>query len=271
MTIVPVCVIIPCYRCTATIRRAVDSVFAQTVIAAEVILVEDCSGDDTIIALKGLEHIFPNRIKIVEMKLNGGAASARNAGWALTKQPYIAFLDADDSWHPEKLSIQYDYMQSHPDVSLSGHQCVYFNENKIKELSMYPLVTEISAHSLLFKNAFSTTSPIMLKSDIPFRFKDGVRFSEDFLLWLQIAFHGLKMVRIESSLSYSYKSLYGEGGLSAQLWKMEKGELNNYLMLYHEGNINIFLLFAASCFSCLKFFKRVLLTYIRQFISLMRR
>lgn len=263
-SVVPICVIIPCYRCASTIRRAVDSVFAQSVIPAEVVLVEDCSGDDTLEALRELEILFLGRIKIIQKKVNGGAASARNAGWALTSQPFIAFLDADDSWHPNKLQIQYEYMRAHPDIALCGHQCIWLRDSKTQVLPKNPHVKIISAGSLLLKNAFSTSSPIMLKRDIPFRFKEGMRFSEDLLLWQQIAFAGLMVVRIESPLSYSYKSLYGEGGLSAQLWKMEKGELNNYATLYQTGHINILLLVSATCFSITKFIKRLLVTLIKQ-------
>ena len=270
-SVIPVCVIIPCFRCSATIRRAVDSVFAQSAIPAEIVLVEDCSGDDTLIALLELERQFPGRIKLVQMKVNGGAASARNAGWATTKQPYIAFLDADDSWHPEKLHIQYEYMQSHPEVALSGHQCVLMRDNEILGLPCAPSVSLISSRSLLFKNAFSTTSPIMLKNSMPFRFKEDMRFSEDFLLWLQIAFSGLKVVRIETPLSYTYKSMYGESGLSAQLWKMEKGELSNFSSLYQAGRINLLLLIAASCFSIIKFVRRLFFTSLRQAASPMLR
>jgi hypothetical protein len=86
--------------------------------------------------------------------------------------------------------------------------------------------TKISAGNLLFKNAFSI-STIMLKRNIPFRFQA----IEDWLLWQQIAFEGLQMVCIESPLMYVYKSLYGASGLCAQLWEMEKGELDNFIRL----------------------------------------
>lgn len=261
---IPVSVVIPCYECSATIRRAVDSVLEQSVMPYEIILVDDNSKDNTLYVLHDLANLYPKLITILEMKINRGAASARNAGWSITKQPYIAFLDADDSWHPDKLRIQYEYMKNHPEVALSGHQCVFKSQKQSLKLNKRPVVTIISPLSLLFKNAFSTTSPIMLKTNIPFRFKEGMRFSEDFFLWLQIAFEGLQIVRIEKPLSYFYKHSYGEDGLSSRLWEMEKGELNNFFNLFTTNKINLFFFIAASFFSFIKFLRRLFLTLLRK-------
>ena len=255
-SVVPVSVVIPCYRCASTIERAVDSVFAQSVIPFEVILVEDCSADETLAALQKIEQSYPGRLKIIQMELNLGAASARNAGWAIATQTYIALLDADDSWHPEKLRIQYEYMSNNPDVVLCGHQCVLMRDgDDTPALSDNFHVTQISASSLLFKNAFSTPT-VMLKRDTPFRFKEGKRCAEDLLLWQLIAFAGLQVVRIESPLAYVHKPLYGEGGLSAQLWKMEKGELSNIKFLYRTRKIGIILCVVSVSFSMAKFLRR---------------
>jgi glycosyltransferase involved in cell wall biosynthesis len=255
-------VIIPCYRCSSTIRRALDSVLSQSLVISEIILVEDCSGDETLTTLQDLQRAHPLLVKIVKMEGNRGAASARNAGWAIASQSYIAFLDADDSWHPDKLRIQYEYMRNNPEIALSGHQCVFLSDEIQAEASKSRLVRKISAHSLLFKNAFSTPT-VMVARDVPIRFQEGKRCAEDMLLWQQIAFSGLKVARIECLLAYVHKPLYGAGGVSAQLWKMEKGELNNFIVLYRAGNINFLIFSAAMFFSVAKFIKRVLLTKIR--------
>jgi len=264
----PISVIIPCYRCASTIGRAVDSVFAQSLIPVEVVLIDDCSGDETLVALQELARIHVGRVKIVQMKENKGAASARNAGWAKATQPYVAFLDADDTWHPEKLRIQYDYMRNNPEVALCGHQCVWLRAGDTPPgLSESQHVIEIHASSLLFKNAFSTPA-VMLRRDIPFRFQEGVRYLEDLLLWQQIAFAGLKVVRIESQLAYVHKPFYGAGGLSAQLWEMEHGELINLVVLYRAGSIGFPLYVAATLFSIIKFVKRSVVTTLRSSANL---
>lgn len=261
-TLVPVGVIIPCYRCALTIRRAVGSVFAQSVIPAEIILVEDCSGDETLVALQELEEIYPGQVKIIQMQSNQGAASARNAGWAVATQPYIAFLDSDDSWHPDKLRIQFGYMSENPNVALSGHQCALF-QSSIMEMKVPKNwnIKNISARSLLFRNSFSTPT-VMLKSDVSLRFQEGKRCAEDLLLWQEIAFLGLKVVRIETILAYVHKPLYGASGLSAQLWEMEKGELKNFVSLRESSSIGLFIFVIATFFSFIKFIKRFILVKI---------
>lgn len=257
---VPVSVVVPCYQCAATIGRAVESVLEQSVIPVEIILVEDCSGDETLEALQNLARTYPARLKVLQMTRNQGAASARNAGWLVATQQYVAFLDADDSWHPEKLQIQYEYMRDNPHVALSGHQCALLRDSGLPPVLPKKMnATKISAVSLLFRNAFSTPT-VMLKRDIPFRFQEGVRYLEDLLLWQKIAFAGLQVVRIESPLAYVHKPFYGVGGLSAQLWKMERGELRNIVMLYEAGSISFLQLVAATSFSIVKYIKRVLVS-----------
>lgn len=260
--IASVSVVIPCYRCARTIERALTSVAVQTVRPAEVILVDDASGDDTWSVLTELAKAYPGWIKLLRFEENQGAASARNAGWAAATQAYVAFLDADDSWNTEKLHVQYAYMRNNPEVSLCGHRCVWLQDGEVLPVLQKEFhSTKISATSLLFKNAFFTPS-VMLKRDIRHRFQKGKRFAEDFLLWQQIAFSGLNVVRIESPLAYIHKSPYGAGGLSAQLWRMESGELSNFVTLYRAGSINAPLHVAAILFSVLKFIRRLLLAQL---------
>jgi glycosyltransferase involved in cell wall biosynthesis len=257
--IVPVSVVIPCFNCAKTIDRAVRSVLQQVVLPAEIILVDDASEDTTLTILNEMQRNNPNQIKVVRLPCNKGVGSARNAGWKIATQPYIAFLDADDTWHPEKLRIQYEYMIGHQDVSLSGHICSFLpNTKDFPDLPLTTIVTEISGVSLIFRSAFSTPT-VMIKRDVPIRFQEGKRSAEDIMLWQQIAFQGLSVVRLESVLAYVHKPFYGVDGLSAQLWKMEIGELSNYFTLYKSRSIGFILYLAATTFSIIKFFRRILI------------
>ena len=265
---VPISVVVPCYRCCATIQRAVDSVAKQTIKPVEVILIDDASNDDTLAKLNDIATQHPSWIKVISLSKNNGAASTRNAGWDIATQPYIAFLDADDSWHPNKLDIQYEYMHNNPDITLCGHQCVYLYDGETSSNIPTSLsVTNISGADLLFKNAFSTPT-VMLKRDISYRFQEGKRYAEDLLLWQQIAFAGLKVVRLESALAYIYKPQYGAVGLSAHLLEMEKGELNNFVTLYQAGNIHFTLYVASIFFSITKFIKRLVQIKIKDLLKM---
>ncbi|MDD5412709.1 MAG: glycosyltransferase family 2 protein [Methylobacter sp.] len=266
-----VSVIIPCYRSADTVQRAVESVAKQTLVPVEVILVEDCSGDETLQKLYHLQTLYADGwIKVIPLTINDGPGTARNVGWEVAKEPYITFLDADDTWHPEKLRIQYEFIRNNPDVALCGHQCIWLRDSAPPPVLPKDLQeTKISARSLLFKNAFSTPT-VMLRRDIPFRFQESKRFAEDLLLWQHIAFAGLLVVRIESPLAYVHKSLYGEDGLSAQLWKMEIGELRNLIELNRQNKINHILFIAATGFSMAKYYKRLLKICLKQILYLLR-
>ena len=262
----PVSVIIPCYRCTHTIERALTSIAQQTLAPEEVLLVEDCSedGGKTLNMLHRLLQDYQDRLslKIIAQERNGGPAAARNAGWSATTQPYIAFLDADDAWHPDKLRMQYEYMREHPLIALTGHQYIVLPDDKpVQHACSKAAYRRIDPLHLLFRNYFPTSS-VMLKSNVPFRFPAGRRFGEDAYLWRKLALAGFPIVRIEAPLVHYYKALWGEHGLSAQLWNMARGELSNLLALHREGSMNSMLFLAAAAFSFAKYLKRLLLTNI---------
>lgn len=259
----PVSVIIPCYRCAATLERAVASVAAQSQVPAEVILVDDCSGDGTRAILQTIASQYaPGWVRTVLLDQNMGAASARNAGWAIATQPYIAFLDSDDAWHSEKIRFQLQHMQSHPDVVLCGHAHKILSTMAMPD---WPLQSpggptssrRISKWSLLLSNRFVTPS-IMLKRDIPQRFEQHQRYMEDHMLWLNIVCAGARVDRLEQPLAAIYKRSYGQSGLSAQMWQMERGDLGNYRHLFAQRHITRLQLVCLVAFSCAKFMLRLI-------------
>lgn len=259
-----VSVIIPCYRCSETVERAIESVHKQTLIPKEIILVDDYSNDNTLKILKILKDKYPiNWIKIIELPENSGAGVARNIGWENATQNYIAFLDADDSWHLEKIAIQYEFMRNNPDVSLSGHNCNIFEYNKnLKDVVILPFRV-ITKMNLLLSNKFSTPT-VMLKRSLPQRFSDDQRFSEDYNLWLNIIFSDNVCAKSSSKLTYLYKNFYGESGLSSNMREMQKGEISNYKKLYSKGSINIITFSSIFLYSNFKYIKRLITIKIRK-------
>lgn len=220
-----VSVVIPCFRCSGTIERAVESVFKQTLRPYEVILVEDCSGDQTLSKLYEIKERYPEGwIKVVALEKNGGPGTARNKGWDLSRQEYIAFLDADDSWHPQKVEIQYQWMVEHPEAVLTGHGCDFRKEGDFVgdfSFSEKREVDRVYRRRLLMSNQFPTRS-VMLKKDLSYRFKDGKRYCEDYLLWLQICFLvGRAIGFLKISLLIIKRSL-GWGGLAGSYGKCRK-------------------------------------------------
>lgn len=261
----PVSVVIPCYRCSPTIGRALQSVAAQSTLPFEVILVDDGSRDGTVEELKALAAKHPpGWIRILEFPENRGAADARNAGWDNATQQYVAFLDADDAWHPRKIELQYGYMAAHSEVAVCGHGYAIAGTAKIPTTEINELTAEaLSRLSLLLSNRLVTPS-VMVKRDLLYRFPAGRRHVDDHLLWLQVHCAGLRVVRLCAPLAYVYKAMYGERGLSAELWEMEKAELENYWILRRQGCIGLPATLALGAYSFAKFLRRVLLVIMRR-------
>ena len=262
-----VSVLIPCYCCKNTIERAVKSVAEQTLRPAELILVDDASNDGTLEFLFEIKRKYGNDwIKIVPQQENGGPGAARNAGWDIATQPFIAFLDADDAWHPQKIEVQLKYMEDHHEVALTAHKCKRIEEKETvkHDLPKNCEIIALSLKRLLFQNIIPTRS-VMIRSDLPFRFDPNKNFSEDYLLWLSILFEGYKATLIDLELAYFYKAPYGDRGLSSQLWRMEVGELGNYVAIYKGGLVFFYIFVFLYIFSLLKFLRRCILVYFRRF------
>lgn len=94
-------VVIPTFNRSRLIGRTIDSVLEQTYAAAEIIVVDDCSSDDTSSKVAG--YCGPIPLIYTRLERNGGGAAARNAGIVASSGDYLAFLDSDDEWHPDHL------------------------------------------------------------------------------------------------------------------------------------------------------------------------
>jgi len=106
-----VSVIIPAYNAERFLMTTLDSVFAQTYSNLQVIVINDASTDSTAEVLKNCSD---PRLQIISLKCNRHAAYARNAALPFVKGEYIAYLDSDDLWHPEKIEKQIYFLEEHP-------------------------------------------------------------------------------------------------------------------------------------------------------------
>lgn len=266
----PVSVIIPCYRCAGTIDRAVESVIRQTTPPEEILLVEDSSDDrgETLASLYRLQqkHQGKAAIRVIPLSENGGPSGARNAGWEAARQPYLAFLDADDSWHPQKLEIQYQWMAGHPEVVLTGHQSVWLRQGNIfPDLPGTIQASAIGRARLLLSNCFPTRS-VMLRRGIAYRFDPSRRYAEDYLLWLTIVLNGESAWLLGVPLACSYSADFGGVGLSGELWQMERGELGVYQQLCQDRLISRPALAGLMSLSLVKFLRRVVVCRLRRLV-----
>lgn len=263
---VPVTVIIPCYNSAGTLLRAFDSVMNQTQLPAEIILVNDASTDDTGAIIDSLAYRFPELVRVVSLPANAGPSVARNTGWDCANSLYLAFLDADDAWHPQKLAVQSGWMDAHPEALMSGHVCVEYRPGLDQEASEPVRVCCFSLRDMLISNRFSTPA-VMLRRDVSFRFPEGKMHAEDYHLWLDITARCTQVCRIELPLAWYFKPAYGASGLSAALWKMELGELDAIRTLYRSGSLSMPEWLIFSGFSWIKFLRRSIAATIFRFLA----
>ena len=238
MTSNSISVVIPAYNAEKTIRRALNSVENQSLLPKEVIVIDDCSSDRTNEIIR--EYMKESRLVIRHeiQSINSGAGSARNAGWLLASEKYVAFLDADDIWHPRKLEIQFAQMEKSDSCAMSCHY------RHVTDSEVWTEVKFDSSHQryfdfrdFLIRNRCATPS-VMVKREITARFHPGKRYAEDYLLWLQISALYGPVLFIDLPLVHCSNPIYGGPGLSGNLKQMHKDESLALRQIKKEGLIS---------------------------------
>jgi glycosyltransferase involved in cell wall biosynthesis len=249
-------VVIPCWRCSEVVGRALASVAEQTLPALEVLLVDDASGDDTLPVLHSLREQYPpGWIKVIARQDNGGPGPACNAGWEAARGQYVAFLDADDAWHPRKLELHLAWLRSHPEAVLSGHRSVLRNESEAPVRVDGPgAARRVTLGGMLISNRFPTRS-VILRRELPFRFQ-GRGVTEDYLLWLEVVASGAPCYVLEAPLAFSFQPEFSPGGYSGRLWAHEQRELAALSALRARGILAFPLWVLASAWSLCKYVRR---------------
>lgn len=273
--IIPVCVIIPCYNASLKLEKSVDSIINQTVHPEEIILINDCSDDlgKTNMAVQSsFKKLKKEKIqtKIIINKSNLGPGASRNKGWDITHSKYIAFLDSDDSWKPEKLEIQYKIMTKN-NIDCSCHKTDYVSNNhkisfsRLKKTNNISL-KKISLTKMFFKNQVQTRT-VMLKNFKDFRFNEKLRYSEDLDLWIRILSNNHNIFYFDSELAVSTELSYNHEGLSSHFLAFQISEL---IVLFQNGTksflIFILLVFIL-IFSLIKFVRRIMFNKIKALIN----
>ena len=262
---VPVSVVVPCFRCGHTIGHAVASVAAQMALPAEVLLVDDGSNDGTLERLSELARSYPaGWIKVIAMPRNGGPSAARNRGWEQASQPWIAFLDADDSWHPQKLKLQMEALAGDPQIALIAHEMNVQTRATPAPPLRYPLEVRVfPRHLLMLRSPFPTAS-IVLRRDLPFRFDEARWRAEDFMLWAQILLSGYRCAKLNQVLASWHKPPFGASGLSGDLAAMYEAAVDVRKSLYEQGLLSWWQWQLADAMSLLRYARRRVITFARQ-------
>ncbi|MBX3375542.1 MAG: glycosyltransferase [Phycisphaeraceae bacterium] len=181
-----VSVIIPTYDSAAWISDAIGSVLAQSSPPHEIIVIDDGSTDDTASRVAA----FGPRVRYVR-QVNRGVAAARNRGASMAEGELIAFLDADDVWHPRKLEIQQRALAASPSFALVGtHTFAWPGE--VPDVHATALVHPVTWSQLVVRNRLTTSSVLVRRDALPgpAPFDEHLHGPEDLDLWLRIAERG---------------------------------------------------------------------------------
>lgn len=177
-----VSVVIPAYRCGGTLASAIDSVRAQDV-ACEVLVVDDCSGEDLESVLARYQG--DSCVRYLKNEKNLGAAQSRNRGVAAAEGEYIAFLDADDCWREGKLSKQLRLLEQTGTV-LCATAREMMTQDGVMTGHVIPVPERITYRDLLKQNCINCSS-VLIRRDVALEFPMKHDDShEDYIMWLEV-------------------------------------------------------------------------------------
>ena len=194
-----VSIIVPMYNAEKFIGKTIESVLAQTYQNWEMLIMNDVSTDNSL-AIVSVYAKKDERIKIVNTEKNVGVVKGRNFLIDLASGKYIAFLDADDYWHNEKLEKQIKFMkEKNASISCTEYTRVKESEEKINDVI---IKEEISYNDMLKNNYLGCLTVIYDAEKIGKRYFKELEKNEDYVLWLEIVKDVNTIYGLKENLAY---------------------------------------------------------------------
>lgn len=198
-------IVIPAYNAARFIEKTLDSVRGQTYRDYQVLITNDGSTDTTeqVIAAYAARHpSFPLELSNQE---NKGIGGARNNGLFRAQGDFIAFLDADDYWHPEKLAKMADFLTVNPQVDVAYHDETEVRGDGTRHPLTYGDVREPAYEDLLFRGNRLSTSATVVRRELAQEvggFSERMEFNsaEDYDFWLRLARCGARFAHVPEVL-----------------------------------------------------------------------
>jgi glycosyltransferase involved in cell wall biosynthesis len=216
--------IIPCYRDSRTLASAIDSLYRQTYANIEVIVINDASPETT-----EIERVLARYPGVVYIKntINVGLAGTRNVGIKNSTGEFVAFLDADDEWHPRKLELQMKHIATNVAVACDveefltdAPQSKAFSVTQENDVEIIRNDLKFSFQNYLTGASLVASKKLLLKVG---GYDESLRSCEDYDLWLRLLEEGAKLIHLRLPLYY-YR--FNTGGLSKSViaisfWELE--------------------------------------------------
>ena len=223
-----VSVIIPVYNGARFLRDAIGSVLGQTYAAAEIIVIDDGSSDDSVSIARSFKAVT------VHAQANAGVSATRNRAAQLAKSPLLAFLDQDDLWEPEKLELQVKELRRCRDAAVCVCASKILSQmddpettETVAGLSL-PLAEKVSAQ--LYERLRFQPSAVMIRRETFLGvggFDSASQPCEDWDLWLRLEQAGARFAVVrEPLLIYRFHG----ANESNNAWKMYHGEMRAFTL-----------------------------------------
>ena len=180
-----VTILMPTYNGAALLRETIDSVLQQTFKDFELLIINDCSPDNTDEIINSYND---PRIRYIKNEKNLGISGSSNYGISIAQGKYIARQDHDDISHPDRLQKQVDYMEAHPETGICGTGYHIFGRRS--RIVIHPQFDGLIKSSLLFKCTIAHQTSIMRKSlftEHNLRYDETFISSNDRKLWIDAA------------------------------------------------------------------------------------
>lgn len=192
-------IVMPSYNTDKYIENSINSVINQTYTNWELIIVDDCSSDNTDEIIRGFDDI---RIRYVKNDRNSGAAISRNRALRLAQGRWIAFLDSDDLWRPEKLEKQLQFMKEHGYSFTFTDYRIKLNGRWLPYINIGP---SIITKRRLYNYCYISTITVMYDRErVGLIQIEDIRKNNDYAMWFQ-AIEKTNFYRLPECLSFYVK------------------------------------------------------------------
>lgn len=196
-----VSIVMPLYNCERYVSDSIESVLSQTYEEWELLIVDDCSSDGSYEIAKQYA-VGDSRIVVEKLSENSGAAVARNVAIEKARGRYIAFLDSDDLWTPEKLERQINFMKETGAALSFSDYCWIDEDGKSLQKIEYPF-TAVDYSELLKQNVIGCLTAVYDTGQVAkCYFDESLQKHEDYLYWLRILKKTERAHRVPEPLAY---------------------------------------------------------------------
>ena len=229
-----VSVVMPAYNAAATLEASMRSVLEQSHAELELLVIDDCSSDDSL-AIAQRIAAQDGRVQVIQLVANTGVAAARNAGIQAAGGDWVAFLDSDDRWHPEKLRAQLGHMQrTGAWVSYCAYQRV---DEAGRVLSTVVPPARVDHAAMLKSNRIGNLTGIYHRSMGDARFQRVGH--EDYVFWLQMVRRAGQAVRVDYPVPLAWY-LVRPASLSADKGRAARWQWHIYREIEQLGRVRAF-------------------------------